>query len=631
MKKIILLIGIIFSAFFIEAQTKNIQGIINQIHQDEFIHVELFNKKSGTSENYNFSRDLNEYNLSDVSNTNLSQLVRQNHYAIRLEIPYKNSSISLLLVKNQIIDHPTYNTENNVSKSKVSDYQEGVYYYGVVENSNNSVAAISFFNNNIIGVISTSEEGNIVIGKSIETNFESEEYIIYNDKDLKHANPFTCGVEQLKQDVNLKQDEIKKSRTYTTNCVKIYTEFDYQFYQDFSNNVNNVINYANGLFNIVGTLYYNDSIKIALNEVNVWTVSDPYVSAANTNDALDLFRAQMVGGFNGDLAHLLSRRSLGGGIAYVDVLCIAPYYQYQTGVSASLGTGLTPLPTYSWNSEVVTHECGHNIASPHTHSCSWNGNNTRIDNCAGHYNVAYQEGNCVSDPVDPPSGGTIMSYCHLRPVGINFVNGFGPQPGALLRNKVNNAACLTTCVNCPSDITINGVLTDTLIESDTWVVANGVTSMNSTSIVKIDPNPNGGYFQYIPANGSQSFTITPSTSSSYFIAKAEDGCSGLVPSKPQANNDNLSFEDENQHILQMSDFILYPNPASDFITIRNSNLMNESINYDIISIDGKLLSKGRNIQFNESTTIHLGDLSKGLYFIKIFYKSESNTIKFQKK
>lgn len=40
-----------------------------------------------------------------------------------------------------------------------------------------------------------------------------------------------------------------------------------------------------------------------------------------------------------------------------------------------------------------------------------------------------------------------MSYCHLTSVGINFNNGFGPQPGDLIRNRVLAASCLSSCGN----------------------------------------------------------------------------------------------------------------------------------------------------------------------------------------
>ncbi len=84
----------------------------------------------------------------------------------------------------------------------------------------------------------------------------------------------------------------------------------------------------------------------------------------------------------------------------------------------------------------MTHEIGHNIGSPHTQSCSWQGG--ALDNC---YPV---EGSCNPGP-PPTNGGTIMSYCHLASYGINFNNRFGTQPGKLIRSKVLGAACLGTC------------------------------------------------------------------------------------------------------------------------------------------------------------------------------------------
>jgi hypothetical protein len=85
---------------------------------------------------------------------------------------------------------------------------------------------------------------------------------------------------------------------------------------------------------------------------------------------------------------------------------------------------------------VITHEMGHLMGSNHTHACVWNGNNTAIDGCAA------VEGDCAR-PGNPPTGGTIMSYCHLQGVGINFNKGFGPQPTAVILNKIANAgSCL---------------------------------------------------------------------------------------------------------------------------------------------------------------------------------------------
>lgn len=45
-----------------------------------------------------------------------------------------------------------------------------------------------------------------------------------------------------------------------------------------------------------------------------------------------------------------------------------------------------------------------------------------------------------------------MSYCHLiGSVGINWNNGFGPQPADRITNYINNASCLTTCGVCTDE------------------------------------------------------------------------------------------------------------------------------------------------------------------------------------
>ncbi len=627
MKKIILIVSIIFSCLISIAQGKYIQGKIDQIPKEYFKEKHLFNLKSTTSENYDFYKDVSSFTLADVSSVSLKDIVNTYENALEIQVPYEGGTLTLLLAKNNAVSENTVITSQHEKVKSRFNYKLGAYYYGVVKDIPNSVVGISFFENDIIGTVSI-PEGNIVIGKSKQLSFDSEEYIIYNDKNLKIENHSACGMTEDIAGKNIpRYNEVKKhTRALTTNCVKFYVECDYKCYQDFGNNVTNTTNFATGLYNLVSTLYLNDSVVIAVSEINVWTTLDPYAGGASTLDALYDFSDEMSNnGFNGDLAHLLSRRNIGGGIAWLDVLCSTDYYK--CGVSASLSTTLTPLPTYSWNSMVVTHECGHNIASPHTHACAWNGNNTRIDNCAGNYDIQYQEGNCNSFPPDPPSGGTIMSYCHLQAVGINLSLGFGPQPGALIRSSVNSAGCLTTCENCNADIIITGTYSDTLIESNTWIRSSGQTTILNTASVRLDPNPSAGYVLLSPASNSDFFVASPSNGSSFFVSQAYDGCSGAAPQRP--GNENAG-EEINEISNAASDFILYPNPTSNNINISNAALDNQLLSYEIYSIDGKLLSGEKDIIFNGSYAVNLNKISTGLYFIKIMSQGKINTMKFQK-
>lgn len=154
--------------------------------------------------------------------------------------------------------------------------------------------------------------------------------------------------------------------------------------------------------------------------VHYWTTPSPYMGNS-TGDYLFSFWLNHLPS-TADINQLLIWQG-GGGIAYVDVLgtnnnvCVSGIYNSPT-----------PWINYGWNANVITHEAGHCVGSPHTHSCTWPGG--AIDSCPG-----FTEGNCAL-PGLPGNGGTVMSYCHLSSVGINFENSFHPTVETLLKNKL---------------------------------------------------------------------------------------------------------------------------------------------------------------------------------------------------
>ena len=145
-------------------------------------------------------------------------------------------------------------------------------------------------------------------------------------------------------------------------------------------------NWITSLHNIIGTLYSDVNIPTALSDILIWQQTDPYTGS--TFDKLELFRDTR-NAINGDLAHLLDT-PITGGVAYINSLCQTNRYAY-SGPSISYNT----LPTYSWAVNVVAHEMGHSVGSPHTHACFWNGNDSAIDSCGP--NNGYSEG-CDNGP-----------------------------------------------------------------------------------------------------------------------------------------------------------------------------------------------------------------------------------------
>lgn len=346
----------------------------------------------------------------------LQQIETEKSNYLSIDIPAK-VPLTLELIPINIFS-PGYTVVN--ANNETLPVNLGVYYKGIIKGDPNSLVSINIINGELSGFVSNAQ-GNFVIGKSQN----STQYIYYKETELKGRPNFNCGV----NDSDLKpmiEESIENSINANATSVacraaQIYVEVDNALYNLQDANTTTATNFTNSLFAQVAVLYSNEGLDIQISQIKIWTTADPYVSANNTADLLNLFSTQVSNTFNGDLAHLLSSRSVGGGRAGLGDLC-----SKGKGVSGNLTKFVTNVPTYSWNVNVVAHEMGHDFGSPHTHSCTWPGG--AIDNCYA------TEGGCPPGPA-PSNGGTIMSYCHLLDVGMNFSNGFGPLPGNLIRNR----------------------------------------------------------------------------------------------------------------------------------------------------------------------------------------------------
>lgn len=335
-------------------------------------------------------------------------------------------------------------------------YTPGVHYRGIVRDDPHSLAAVSIFSDGIMAMV-TDESGTYQIGRMEDG---SGQHILYRKEDLKATSPFNCFADE-EAVVHEEEESGVDDRGVGCKTVQVYFECDYKLFTDKGSNATNVTNYVTGLFNQVSTLYANENVGIAISQIYVWTSPDPYQGYGNTSSVLNAFRSTKGTNFNGNLAHFLSTRSLGGGIAYLDVIC---FKSYAFGVSA-ISNSYQNVPTYSWSVEVVTHELGHNLGSWHTHSCNWP--TGALDNCYS------PEGNCSSGPA-PSNGGTIMSYCHLTNNGINFNNGFGSTPGNRIRDRVSAATCLSSSGSVPTGLNTSNITASSATLS--WGAVAGATT-----------------------------------------------------------------------------------------------------------------------------------------------------------
>jgi Metallo-peptidase family M12/Reprolysin family propeptide len=361
-------------------------------------------------------------------------LLQNRPATLNMGFRFENSDWELELEQNDLFSPSFAVTTGTHPQDKFAyDATTVLHYKGRIKGKPRSFAAVSILNNQLVGVMAD-EKGNINIGL-VKDAPTAGEHIIYRESDLRIANEFSCGTdgEAAANSTPIPTYDAPPTLAATLNAepVDMYYEADYSIYTNNSSNVTNVVNYVTSLFNVVRTLYDNDSVNMKISGIKVWNTVDPYAGTANTSTALTAFSTAMSNGFPGDLAHLLSQRGLGGGRAYIDVLCSGN--SVKTGVDGNLSNSFGAFPVYSWSAMVITHETGHNLGSPHTQSCSWPGG--AIDNC---YTT---EGGCAAGPA-PVNGGTIMSYCHLVAAGINFANGFGPLPGERIRSRIRNSTCI---------------------------------------------------------------------------------------------------------------------------------------------------------------------------------------------
>ncbi|MFC5045750.1 M12 family metallo-peptidase [Aquimarina hainanensis] len=425
MKRIVMIAIAFFTVMsFSQTQLQKPSELVAQQKSSgsNFQQVKLFTTVNDQKSNAQLPKELKEFTLFSFDQSAMKSFKSKRPETMNLPIPGQKSSMSLDLVKVDIATDDFQAIEMPSGKVLQTN-SDIVHYRGIVKGKPNSIAAVSFFGDQMSGIISVGEEaGNIVMGK-MDNN---KSHILYKDNAISHLNDFACRMEgQVKSYTKEELFGGDTNNKAAAKCPRIFFDVGNDIVND-KGGSQGATNFIQAVFNQVAVLYANENISIKLSGMKVWTSSTPFSN-------LDNFRSyRNQNSFNGDLGHFVTY-NYSGGVAWLSALCGSRKY----GLSG-INKNYSNVPTYSWTVGVIAHELGHNFGSNHTHACVWNGNNTAIDGC---YTT---EGGCAK-PAIPSGGGTIMSYCHLTGAGINFNKGFGSQPANVMRNFINRASCVQSC------------------------------------------------------------------------------------------------------------------------------------------------------------------------------------------
>lgn len=608
---------------------KSVPNVIStQISEGKSFHkYDLFTTNSSKKFNEKINSVVDNYSLLSLKNNDLQRLLNEKQNRIEFTVSdAMGKSYNLLLYRVNIFA-PDFKLSSSDPASNLIN-STAIHYRGIIANKYSSIVAISFFENEVMGIINNGTT-QLILGK---LKGKQGDHILYYENDMKTTSNFSCGTIPTNE-LTYSIDDLtysKTNKTVNNNCVRVYIEVDFDIFDDRGAST---INYITGLFHQTSTLYENDGITLVLSEVFIWETTHNYAGDCSF-EVLQSFQNATTS-INGDIGHLLSYDNDLGGIAagfnalcnsnVNDKLCFSGIQDFFNGV-----------PTYSWSVMVLSHEMGHLLGSRHTHACVWNGNNTAIDGC----------GACQEEPNPPPSiscdppgidcnfcarpaipnnGGTIMSYCHTQNVGINFNLGFGPQPLAVISNNINSASCLTSCAPCPTDLTLTGTETTTITHQ-------AQNTLSSTQTIETTAD--------VDYNAGNSITMLPG-----FYAK--DGCvfeTTLVSCSSNKNGGtshviNTNYAKPMDHPAPLREvekahsnleLSVIPNPFQTTTTIAFQLKQSTDINLTVYDMAGRKIKQLAGGSFNAGSHEIVWENNNqppGVYLAKLIHGNNIQTVK----
>lgn len=136
-----------------------------------------------------------------------------------------------------------------ISREKLTE--QAIWYHGTIAGKEKSIAALSFYEGEIIGVLN---DGNYNYDLLKNKGGKSGEHAIVEASKIMKNMPFTYSTEDShKHDKHFEKSVSPSCRKVIT----IYLKCDHRMFIGFGNNTTNTANYITGVFNVVAQLYSN--------------------------------------------------------------------------------------------------------------------------------------------------------------------------------------------------------------------------------------------------------------------------------------------------------------------------------------------------------------------------------------
>ena len=453
-------------------------------------------------------------------------------------------------------------------------YSPKTISYKIIGNNKIS-GSISIYKNILIGVIK--KDGKVYEIMHLQNNY----YALVDISDAIADFNFNCHTNT--SDISPQNIDLYNAddRSGATLCLNMAIEIDFYTYSDFGYSCEDAVEWALAILTGVSEVYSSElDVVVQASHVHVWETPGPYSDLdddmydyLNTLEDTWQWPSQFTQ-VERDIVHLFTRKSVGGGLAELDVLCSN---QWGYAVAGGLGTTINynyltqPFSNfYSWHFMVVSHELGHNIGANHTHDCVWNADPNydfpggAIDNCNMYGSLFDPNNSCYGNPDDlflnsTYEYGTIMSYCHVTSLASLYFEFHPIIKSQVLLPSLNNS-CLDS--NCED---LDYECGEPLADSDGDGILDEVDNCVDNYNVSQSDNDNDGIGNACD-NCYQNYNITQSDNDNDGVGNICDNCYlDYNPDQTDSDGDGygdacdetpLSMEELNKsHVIKRIDLL----------------------------------------------------------------------------
>ncbi len=308
---------------------------------------------------------------------------------------------------------------------------------GAIEGDPSSRVFLAFGEHTTNGLIE-SDGKTYVVAKDATRGWTTVYDLTKVDPEKMNWVDFSCGVADATEPIIQKAKTQSRAAVAGCQALQLAVETDWEYTGEvFDGNAAASSEYVVTLLGAVSSIFESDTgVKLQLSYLRLWESESDIWSATDTLEQLQDFRNHWEANMSGEnrhLAHFISGKNLGGGIAWVSAVCSNFGYAVSANIRGSFPMPLVDNHWNNWDVMVVAHELGHNCGTWHTHDYS-----PPIDECGN--------GDCST-----AFGGTIMSYCHTCSGGMtNIVLNFDMRVRLTLINYLNSAEmCSLDCDHFP--------------------------------------------------------------------------------------------------------------------------------------------------------------------------------------